>query len=492
MHKKAFDIIILGGGIAGSLAAISIKRKTPDFKIAIIERNSHFPKKVGESTSDLTTLYFRHLKLNHLLDKHPKKAGLRFLFNEQQSNNIENVAEFNSPTLKSSIGGRHLNRQVFDEDMLSEAEKMGCTVIRPATITAQEIQANNYTFTVSTYNTTLQLHAPKMLDATGRVRYLKQHLGWKDLTLNLRNAAIFTRMHIAHPTLQLKTKVADFWKQNAINSVEYGTTHFMRKHAWFWLIRLSETSFSLGLVFDTTHHKVEDPKAFFKQQLEQEPLLAAFQHQALNTEVQFIPQLSYCSERLYQDGAAVIGDSGAFTDPFISPGLEMICQQAAWLSELYAKEFQSGKHLEKQWKKYERAFLKSYQSRDTIYTHWYSIMHDYDLMKSWMRISLFVYFGLYTNPAYAFPSRLKIPIRSKGISQLGLRIFMARIKAIARKKQRREPPKKALRNTQKHRKKITYSGVRIANGFQLILLPIQLFFKWLGSYIALEWKHVTR
>ncbi|GAB5417070.1 MAG: hypothetical protein Crog4KO_19360 [Crocinitomicaceae bacterium] len=483
-EKEVFDVIIIGGGVAGSLMGISLMRKEPNLKVVIVERNASFPKKVGESTSDISTLYFRQLQLDHLLEKHPTKAGLRFLFNENQSDQMKDVSEFNSPTLKSSIGGRHLNRQVFDEDLLLEAEKLGCLVFRPAEVVSHSLQPFDYTLEIRSEEQTHHLNAPKFLDATGRARFLPKALGWKDLPLKLKNAAIFTRLQHPNASLQLNEQTASFWKQNAVNYIEYGTTHFMRKNAWFWLIRLSENEFSIGLVLDTNHHKVSDHEAYFKAQIKEEPLLASFFSEAQHTEIQYIPQLSYCSERLFEDGATVIGDSGAFTDPFISPGLEMICQQAAYMSELFIRDFRSGKFHQKRWKKYERTFLQSYQSRDVIYTHWYSIMHDFDLLTSWMRVSLFIYFGLYTNPAYAFPKRLRLPVRSRRLSKLGVRMFIARINTLAKKRER--SANKGYKEPQ-----VAYSGVRITNGIQLFTLPVVLFFRWAKSYLILEWRQLT-
>jgi flavin-dependent dehydrogenase len=484
MHTERFDIIIIGGGIAGALMGVSLKRKAPEMHVAIVEQQAKFDIKVGESTSDITTLYLRQLKLDHLLKKHPYKAGLRFLFNENNSTDIEEVSEFNSPTLKSSIGGRHLNRQLFDEDLLNEAKNLGCVIFRPARITSSELHPFDYTLILKMNGNTVQINASKLLDASGRARFLPKTLGWKDLPLQLKNAAVFARFK--HPTgnLRLKTKTAQFWNDKAVNDIEYGTTHFMRKHAWFWLIKLSKNEYSVGLVLDTQYHTVVNPEAYFSQQIAEEPLLASFLQGSEVGKLTYIPQLSYCAEKLFEDGAAVIGDSGAFTDPFISPGLEMICQQAASLTDLYIHDYSKGKFHENNWKKYERVFLSSYQSRDGIYSHWYSIMHRYDLLTNWMRVSLLVYFGLYVNPAYAFPKRLRVPVRSTGLSKLGVRIFMGRIRAMGRKLECKSNGLPTPART-------GYSGVRIANGLQLFSLPVLLGFRWLKDYLVLEWKYFT-
>ncbi|NRA10578.1 MAG: tryptophan 7-halogenase, partial [Crocinitomicaceae bacterium] len=115
MQKHEFDLIILGGGISGSLMGISLMDKNSKMRVAIVERNSEFPQKIGESTSDIATLFFRRLEINHILKSHSRKAGLRFLFNENKSDNPDHIGEFTSPTLKTSIAGHHLNRKEFDE-----------------------------------------------------------------------------------------------------------------------------------------------------------------------------------------------------------------------------------------------------------------------------------------------------------------------------------------------------------------------------------------
>ena len=79
-----YDVIILGGGLAGLTLSIQLKRKKPDIKILVLERRRESaPKsahKVGESTVELASYYYREIiGVKDYLEKHElPKYGLRF------------------------------------------------------------------------------------------------------------------------------------------------------------------------------------------------------------------------------------------------------------------------------------------------------------------------------------------------------------------------------------------------------------------------------
>jgi flavin-dependent dehydrogenase len=483
MEKHDFDLIILGGGISGSLMGVSLMAKSPKMRVAIVERNSEFPQKIGESTSDITTLFFRNLGIDHILKSHSQKAGLLFLFNEKRLHSPEHIGEFASPTLKSSIPGHHLNRKEFDEALLLEAEKRGCTVFRPATVLNSELNPFSYDFEIEFNGENVKIHSNKMLDSTGRARFLKNQLNWKDLELDLNTSAISAHFKGANTSSIGSKQTKEYWKDVAVGDISYSTTHFMRSNSWWWMIRVDETTHSIGFVFDNEKFSVEDAESFYVEQLKKDPELSVVTKNANLSNHQYWPDVAYCSERLYEDGASVIGDSGAFSDPFISPGMELICQQVLWLTELYDKDFTRQKFNNKAWKKYEKTFLESYKTRNKLYKHWYGIMEHYDLLSSWLRLSIFIYFGFHTNPSLVFKKRLKQPLRMKGPANLGYLFLKSRMNSIAKK--RRDENFKM----EQKKDRFSYSGVKIVAGTQLITLPILLLFRWIRSYILIEYHN---
>ena len=108
-----FDLIIIGGGISATLLCLSIYKRDPEFKILIIEKSIQFPQKIGESVVDLTAVFLKSLNIDHLLTDQTHKTGVRFLFNELNSSDLSDIAEFASPTLPGAVKGYHLNRSVY-------------------------------------------------------------------------------------------------------------------------------------------------------------------------------------------------------------------------------------------------------------------------------------------------------------------------------------------------------------------------------------------
>jgi len=41
--QQEFDVLVIGGSLAGSAAAILLQRQQPDLRIAVVEKSVHFP-----------------------------------------------------------------------------------------------------------------------------------------------------------------------------------------------------------------------------------------------------------------------------------------------------------------------------------------------------------------------------------------------------------------------------------------------------------------
>ena len=81
-QKRKWDVIILGGALAGASTALLLRRRNPRWRILIIEKSDRLGRRVGESTVE-TSAYFlgRVLGLTeHLNEKHLVKQGMRFWF----------------------------------------------------------------------------------------------------------------------------------------------------------------------------------------------------------------------------------------------------------------------------------------------------------------------------------------------------------------------------------------------------------------------------
>src|SRR5207244_9743229 len=66
-----YDVAIIGGAFSGAATALMLKRRCPNARVQIIEKTTEFDRKVGESTTEVSSCYMtRILGLTHHLGHH--------------------------------------------------------------------------------------------------------------------------------------------------------------------------------------------------------------------------------------------------------------------------------------------------------------------------------------------------------------------------------------------------------------------------------------
>jgi flavin-dependent dehydrogenase len=484
MEKKMFDIIILGGGIAGSLTAISIKRINPGLEILIIEKSSIFHFKVGESSAELTGLFLNRFNINHILKKQIPKAGLRFTFNEHHSDDFSKMDEFCSPVLKGITNGYHLNRQQFDSDLLDEAEKLGARVLRAAEIVDLKFQKLNSEVSVNHEGEVLDFKATWIVDASGPERIVNKKLNWGKKELKFETAASFAHFEGLKPASEWDIIKNDYWEQNAIGPRSESTIHFLRPGCWWWHIVINNNTTSIGIVYDKNILKHEEPEKLFDDFIKNDEQLNFIIGDAKRTAIRHLPALPFISAKLYDEGIAVIGDAAAFIDPLFSPGIEFICQQSIHLSELITDYFTKSKMNHSKWKSYEHIFLNGFADRILVYEDKYKVMGSFDLFSNWVQLDFVAYFSFHVIPSVKFPNYIKQPPRFNFLTRALYLFFANRYVKISERR--------ALqgRNSSSLNKPITFSHVSLPEGFRLYLKPMHLFIVWLSNYSKIEWTEM--
>lgn len=475
-----FELVIIGGGISASFLCLDILRKDPSFKILIIENSIEFPQKIGESVVDMTALILEEKGIGHLLSSQTKKSGIRFLFNERLSKDRSDIAEFASPTFPGRIKAYHLDRKRLDQDLLEEVEKRGVTVFRPAEIVFFERRNELNKMHVSFLENEFYITSPWTVDASGRARVLSKLLNWKDLSIDLKTGSIMAHFKHIQPNEKWDTPENKYWDNNAIALRKYSTTHLMRPNSWWWIIRLDDITTSIGVMFDKQKIQFDSAEAYFMQLIEEDPELSRMTNGAEMISIRHIEQVPYVSEKLVEQGVALIGDSGAFLDPLFSPGLELIGQQSLWLSDLLVQEKVKGRFNQRGWEKYASTFHKAYETRLLMYRYAYGIMGSYDLFTAWTKLGNFVYLSRIVYPSVVFKAKLKMPLRFSFMERFGVNVIGPRLNRIYEKR------KKQGRISVTKTNHLEYSGVRVPKDKRFVIIPFILLFKAVRGYLSLE------
>src|ERR1700730_8747085 len=135
-HAERHDVVIIGGSLSGAATAILLLRDNPGLNLLIVEKSTHFTRRVGEATVEVSAFFLgRILGLTqHLNESHLVKQGMRFWFTNQDVESLDQASE---------LGGRYqvrlpsyqLDRAVFDEEVLRRACAVGARLLRPASVT---------------------------------------------------------------------------------------------------------------------------------------------------------------------------------------------------------------------------------------------------------------------------------------------------------------------------------------------------------------------
>ncbi len=408
-ESKTFDVVIMGGGMAGSLMAISILRNNPSARIAIVEQSPMFHKKVGESTSDVTAIFLRRFDVDSILSKQIKKTGLRFLFNSKNNQDPANCSDFSSPSLRSVANGYQLNRGLFDEDLLWKAQEMGVKVYRPAEVVDWNYEAFNSEVDILQNGKQTKLKARWLVDASGRKGLVANRNGWREMSKAHPTASSWAHFSNVVRLDDVDKNKTKWWNKHCIGSRQFATSHILDKGYWVWYIPLQDETVSVGIVYDQRLINTEKrhPREHFFEFIKEHPILNKVVSPENAHGFRHLPYLPYLSKKYSLPGLALVGDAAAFLDPLFSPGMEFTSQQVLWLGPLIAKDIATEKYDVKAWWRYEKRFSDAFRTRFNLYVDRYFLMGDYRLFGLLTQLDTAGYYNTTIIPAALFPNYLK-------------------------------------------------------------------------------------
>jgi flavin-dependent dehydrogenase len=125
MKEQDYDVIIIGGGLAGLTSAIHISKL--DFKVLLIEKNTYPKHKVcGEYVSNEVLPYLKHLGFNPF--EFGAKQISKFQLTTQNNKSIE---------ARLPLGGFGISRYEFDFQLYKLAIKSGVEVFQDSVINVE-------------------------------------------------------------------------------------------------------------------------------------------------------------------------------------------------------------------------------------------------------------------------------------------------------------------------------------------------------------------
>lgn len=324
------DVIVIGGGPAGSTAATLIAQK--GHKVQLFERMK-FPRfHIGESLIPETYWVLERLKMldqmkkSHFVQKHSVqfvsaagKMSAPFYFSDNRPHECSQTWQ--------------VARSEFDQMMLNNARDQGVDAVEEAHVKEVLFDGERAYGVIVRYpcGTEKEVLAKVVVDASGQSGIIQHKF----------------KLRVWDPTLN-KGAVWTYW-ENAYRDTgkDEGATIVLQtanKEGWFWYIPLHDNRVSIGVVapFEYLFKGRNDHEKTYQEEVALNPAIMERTKDATRVTGYFATRdYSYRATKVAGDGWVLIGDAFGFLDPLYSSGVLLALKSGELAADAIIEGFQS-------------------------------------------------------------------------------------------------------------------------------------------------------
>jgi FADH2-dependent halogenase len=307
MPGNGYDVLVIGGGPAGSTAATSLARSGR--RVLLLEKEQ-FPRfHIGESLLPYNRRIFADLGLLPKLEaaRLIRKQGAQF----HSGTGLRSAQfVFRNGHFTREHEAFQVERAPFDHLLLEHARSQGVEAREGWSVTRSTLTHGRRQVQARDPND--QLHAfdvDFVIDATGRANLTGNQSGQRVLHPRLRKIAVFG--HFQGVTRDSGPTAGD-------------TIIVRRSDRWFWLIPISPEKTSVGCILDQAAYSADgrSPAEIFESSWRgSRAMINRMQDAKLLGAIQTTNDFSYRNRRFVDERLVRVGDATGFLDPIFSSGV---------------------------------------------------------------------------------------------------------------------------------------------------------------------------
>jgi flavin-dependent dehydrogenase len=317
--KTNYDVIVIGGGPAGSTIASILSREG---RSVVLFEKERFPRHhIGESLMTDTYFTFERMGLLEKLKASPFVRKYSVQFANPEGKESRPFYFFEAMHHESAVTWQ-VTRAQFDLMLIEHAADQGTTVYQETPIKRVLFDGNRARGVEALMKdgSLVSFEAPVVVDATGQTAKLSNNFGWRVRDPKLKKAVLYSYFKGAH-------------REPDLNG---GATLVLRtprgSNGWFWYIPLENDITSVGVVADPEYlvkNRGQDLAKIFHEEIDKvESCQRRLADATRVDKIYSILDYSYRSTHNAGDGFILIGDAYGFLDPIYSSGVLLALKMA--------------------------------------------------------------------------------------------------------------------------------------------------------------------
>jgi geranylgeranyl reductase family protein len=324
-----YDVVVIGGGPAGSTAATLLAQAGRSVLLVDRERFPRF--RLGESLMPATYWTFERLGLLDKMRSSPfvQKHSVQFFTKSGKGALPFYFAEFDG---HESSQTWQVDRTEFDHMLLDHASESGVEVRQGANVKEVLFEGERAVGVdlETDEGQRARIASRVVVDCSGQTSLIARERGLKQFDPQLQHASIYTRYKNA-------------WRDSGRDEGATLIMHTESARSWFWFIPLPNDEVSVGVVapIDYLLKRGETIEKVYHDEVAICPEMRCRLDGAEQVfPIRAIRDFSYISKEIAGDGWILAGDAFGFLDPMYSTGVFLAMKSAEFAADAILEAFE--------------------------------------------------------------------------------------------------------------------------------------------------------